>query len=246
MIPSKGNNQFKDNKFDFWTWSAPILQTQEEVVAAIHRLKLIGRTIKDIQAVGYGYDYNLDYDDFRDFIEAVYKGDDKALASMEFPCSVDIDEPLLIQFEDGDTLGIDFSEGSSIRMEMNTLPWRIGSGINAKNFHANQLFSDILGSRIDDIVISSSISEPDFTGSHGMDLDEQESYLRDFAFVCHKVGHTIDASEHQFFKFMPIWDYGRVYLKHGPEFLSLSGKRLKDVLDGYVTLEDIKRYYELF
>ena len=35
MIPSKGNNQFKDNEFDFWTRSAPILQTQEEVVAKV-------------------------------------------------------------------------------------------------------------------------------------------------------------------------------------------------------------------
>ncbi len=153
MIQSKGNNQFKDNKFDFWTWSAPILQTQEEVVAAVHKFKLIGRTIKDIQAVGYGYDYTLENENFNDFIKAVYKGDDKALDAMEFLCSVDIDEPLLIQFEDGDILGIDFSEGSSIRMEMNTLPWKIGSGISGKNFHANQLFSDILGRRSDSKVM---------------------------------------------------------------------------------------------
>lgn len=152
MIPSEGNNQFKDNTFHPWTWSAPILQTAEEVTAFVHEQKLIGRTIKDIQAVGYGYDWGYDY--FYDIIKAIYENDRKALESMDFPCSIEIDEPLLFLFEDGDILGIDFSDTSSIRMEMNTLPWGIHPCINNKNFHANQLFRDLLGSRISNIMIS--------------------------------------------------------------------------------------------
>jgi len=33
MILSNGKNKFQNNEFSFWEWSAPILQTHEEVVA---------------------------------------------------------------------------------------------------------------------------------------------------------------------------------------------------------------------
>ncbi|MBQ7178510.1 MAG: hypothetical protein IJS08_13930 [Victivallales bacterium] len=86
MIPSSGNNQFKDNTFDFWTWSAPILQTHEEVVAKIEELKLVGRTIKDIKAVGYNYNFTDEC--FCTIFEAIQRGDDKALETLEYPCEI--------------------------------------------------------------------------------------------------------------------------------------------------------------
>ena len=242
MIPSEGNNQFKDNMFDFWTWSAPILQTAEEVTAFVHEQKLIGRTIKDIQAVGYGYNWNYDY--FYDIINAIYKKDREALGSMDFPCSIEIDDPLLILFEDGDILGIDYSEGSSIRMEMNTLPWGIFLCINSKNFHANQLFRDILGSRISDIIIASSIKPPDFTGSHGMDLAEQPSYLHSFSFICQGSGQDDDGTNQLEFKFEAWFDYGCVSLERGSAPIRLPATRLLDVLKGYMSQEDMKKYLE--
>ncbi len=104
MINSPGDNRFKNNVFDFWTWSAPILQTPEEVVAKIRELKLIGRTIKDISVVGYSYQQNSS-DAYYEIFKAIQRGDDKALASLEFPCMLEIDDPLLIRFEDGDVEG---------------------------------------------------------------------------------------------------------------------------------------------
>ena len=244
MIQSKGNNQFKDNKFDFWTWSAPILQTQEEVVAAVHELKLIGRTIKDIQAVGQGYDLRYDY--FHDIIEAIYNGDDKALESMDFPCSIEIDDPLLIMFNDGDILGIDYSEGSSIRMEMNTLPWGIRRGIASRNFHANRLFRDILGSRIDDIIIASSINQPSFTGSYGMALEDQSSYLNGFSLICHGAGPGFEAAVPMEFTFEAMFDYGCVSLNRQSSPVTLPAARLREILDGYMSREDMSKYLELY
>ena len=244
MIPSEGNNQFKDNMFDFWTWSAPILQTAEEVTGFVHEQKLIGRTIKDIQAVGFGYNWNYDY--FYDIINAIYKKDREALGSMDFPCLIEIDEPLLILFEDGDILGIDYSDGSSIRMEMNTLPWDLRPGTNRKNFHANQLFRDILGSRISDIIIASSIKPPDFTGSYGMDLAEQPSYLHSFSFICQGCGQDGDAASPLKFKFEPLFDYGFVSLERGSELIRLPATRLQEVLEGYMPREDMKQYLESY
>lgn len=245
MILSEGNNQFKDNTFDFWTWSAPILQTPEEVTAFVHEQKLVGRTIRDIQAVGFAYDWNF-HDCFHDIIEAIYKKDRKALDSMDFPCAIEIDEPLLILFEDGDILGIDYSENSSIRMEMNTLPWGISPCINRKNFHADRLFKDILGSRISNIILSSSISTNpwDFPGWHG--LDEQSSYLQSFSFICQGCGQDGEVASPLEFKFESWFDYGYVALEKGSDPVRLPAARLQEVLEGYMSREDMKEYLELY
>ncbi len=243
MIPTNGNNQFKDNTFDFWTWSAPILQTPEEVTAFVHEQKLIGRTIKDIQAVGHGYDLRYDY--FYDIIKAIYNKDRKALDSMDFPCAIEIDEPLLILFEDGDILGIDYSDSSSIRMEMNTLPWGISPRIR-KNFHADRLFKDILGSRISNIILSSSISTNpwDFPGWHG--LDEQSSYLQSFSFICQGCGQDGEVASPLEFKFEPLFDYGCVALEKESVPVRLPAARLQEVLEGYMSREDMKTFIEYY
>ena len=60
MIPSKGTNQFPDNTFSFWEWSAPVLQTPEEVLQKLNELRLDGRVIKDIISVGMGYGWTED------------------------------------------------------------------------------------------------------------------------------------------------------------------------------------------
>ena len=60
MILSNGKNNFKNNEFSFWEWSAPILQTHEEVTSKIKELKLQGRVIKGFYSVGMGYNWNED------------------------------------------------------------------------------------------------------------------------------------------------------------------------------------------
>ncbi len=243
MIPSSGNNQFKNNTFDFWTWSAPILQTHDEVVAKIEELKLVGRTIKDIKAVGYNY--NFTHECFCTIFEAIQRGDDKALETLEFPCEILIDEPMLIQFEDGDILGIDFSEGSSIRMELNTLPWNIECGINRKNFHANRMFKDLLGRRIGDVFITTAMTRPSFTASHGLDLPEQSSYLFTVSFRCVYEGQNRNIPRLLKLDFDPMWDYGWVCLLKGPSNLNMPAKSLKEVMEGYLTPDDLKYYLSL-
>ena len=184
--------------------------------------------------MGYGYNFNLDREWFTDIIEAIYKDDRASLDSLDFPCCVEIDEPMLILFEDGDILGIDYSEGSSIRMEMNTLPWDIRHGTN--NFHTDQLFRDILGSRIRDIVIASSITQPTFTGSHGLDLAEQPSYLDSISFLCQKNRQVGKAPSPLLgFKFESWFDYGCVSLERKSAPVKLPATGLMDILELCVT-----------
>ena len=242
MIPSKGNNKFKDNKFDFWTWSAPVLQTQEEVVAKIEELKLIGRTIADIQSVGLNYGF--ENDSIYDVFDALNRGDNKKLAKLKFPCTVIIDEPLLIKFSDGDVLGIDFSESSSIRMELNTLPWDIRYGINPRDFHANQMFRGIIGRTVGNVLITSSIMPEDmFTGSHGLSLAKQSSYLHSVSFCCVYNGQDHNINRSLKLAFETDFDYGCVCLLNDEDDIeSLPGECIKDVIAGYWSPDKLKSY----
>lgn len=240
MIKTSGDNHFPENKFDFWTWSAPVLQTPEEVVAKFRELKLIGRTIEDICAVGYNYDFTDDC--YYDIFKAIHQGDDKELAALKFPCFAMIDEPLLIRFEDGDVLGIDFSEGSSVRMELNTLPWDIRPTINSRNFVARRMFKEVLGRKIIDASITASLNEPTFTGSHGLSLEEQDTYVRRLAFVCSADDSAGKRPVYVNLVFEACFDYGDVYLKDGSELLYLPGTDLKEVMEGYLTPNVLESY----
>lgn len=57
VIQSNGKNQFKDNCYSFWEWTAPVLQTPDEVIHKVHELRLVGRVVKDIIAIGMGYNW---------------------------------------------------------------------------------------------------------------------------------------------------------------------------------------------
>ena len=132
MIISEGKNNFKNNEFTFWEWSAPILQTHEEVTAKIKELKLQGRKIKNFYSVGMGYNWTDDaigsaiYNVLESMIneKQISKNGPFSFLPQGVHISryVEIDEPFLIEFEDGDILGVDYSEGSSVRLEMNTIP----------------------------------------------------------------------------------------------------------------------------
>ena len=141
MILSNGTNQFPNNEFSFWEWSAPILQTPQEVLHKLQELHLEGRVVKDIIAIGMGYGWTTDnilemsYSQEPEpfLLEKFFSDAECLLASdFQFQCSASTDQPLLIVFEDGDVLGISFDEGSSVRMELNTIPVDIQPGINYK------------------------------------------------------------------------------------------------------------------
>lgn len=196
---------------------------------------------KDICAVGYSYQHN-GLDSYYEIFEAIQRGDDKALASLEFPCLLEIDDPLLIRFDDGDVLGIDFSEGSSIRMELNTLPWGVLPKHGCRNFHADRIFKMVLGRRIIDASITSSLNEPEFTGSHGLQLGKQNTYVRSFALVCVANERKAKSPTWVNLSFESWFDYGHVSLQDGAELLYLPGAYIKEVMEGYLSSEDLQNY----
>ena len=246
MIISEGKNNFKNNEFTFWEWSAPILQTHDEVTAKIKELKLQGRKIKNFYSVGMGY--NWTDDTIGSAIYNVLEGmiNEKQISSKgPFPFLphgvyisryVEIDEPFLIEFEDGDVLGIDYSEGSSVRLEMNTIPKDIHYGTNRQTFHPNVLFDSLIGREIVAVEVTTSTECDDFTWSHGLDIDEQDAYITKIAIVCKKDRDW----EREKLEFSSFFDYGVVALTDGAgSIITIHAPDIKDVVDGFIDEETL-------
>lgn len=240
MILSSGTNQYPNHKFSFWEWSAPILQTPEEVLQKLKELHLEGRVVKDVIAVGMGYGWTEDNllemryppDRKRSFVEKLFSDAEQFLASdFRYRCVATVDEPLLIVFENGDVLGISFDEGSSVRMELNTIPVDIQPGINYKNFHANRLFQDLIGKTVLEARVTASSVKPEFTWSHGLNLEEQLFYIDCIDMVFHDPEKLWNRNMLQF---NACFDYGEIELldKNG-RMATISSEQVRQVVDGY-------------
>ena len=240
MILSDGKNNFENNVFKFWEWSAPVLQTPEEVIHVLHELKLKGRMIQDIRAVGIGYNWQEDSVEEASYCHLEKKdGEARELCNQGtcpkiVPLNIwaEIDEPILLKFADGDVLAMSFDEGSSSRLSMNTIPWDIQYEINPPNFHANRLFADILGKVITSIEITATLDEPDFTGSHGLSLDEQPAYLRRIAIYYDDGGFMRPFRN---LSLEPFFDYGHISLiDHDGSVCKVFSDSTAYITEGYI------------
>lgn len=224
-----GSNNFKDGEFDYFEWSAPVIQDRDNLKKKLDSFKLIGRRIKSMRFVGHCYNLTEDGIEERILDSMEEKGIDTKQfdnglfyelrelddLDQELPitcsCAM-IDEPFIIYFEDdfGD-LEIDYSEGSTVRLGSNCIPEGIEPGVNRRSFDANVLFSEIIGGTIKNIYIETSFnldSFADFTGSYGLDLEELEEYIRKITFVIEN-GQYHETYE---LSFNSIADYGEIEL----------------------------------
>ncbi len=242
MILSDGKNKFENNEFSFWEWSAPILQTHDEIISKIRELNLTGRKIKAVHCVGMAYNWSDD-----ELGERIYrKLEDmtpEQRSTLPNPCPylpegihltrwIEIDEPFLIEFEDGDILAIDYSEGSSVRMELNTIPKGISHGTNRPTIHANKLFSDIIGKEISSVEVTTSPTEPEFTGSCGLTLDEQASYI--VGLRIRYRGGNINYIHNSLY-FTSYVDYGIVEMRDDrDEIMKIHAPDITEVVKGFI------------
>ena len=247
MILSEGKDIFQDNLFNFWDWSAPILQSPNEVIQKVHELHLVDRTVKDIIAVGMGYNWN-DYgieeavynaiDNMHPLLKEQIPNPDAFLPKgLAIPCLAEIDEPLLIQFEDGDTLCISYDEGSCVRIALNTIPISIQPGSNKKTFHAGRLFDDMIGKRITAVEVTASTECPDFTGSYGLTIQEQQSYIN-------KVDILYDDGLNWWprrrLSFTSHMDYGLVWLvDHKGQTVGVPVEKVPWIVEGYIDPDEL-------
>ncbi len=249
MIFSDGKNNYQNNKFSFWEWSAPVLQTHDEIMTQIKEMKLQGRVIKGFHTVGMGYnwtDYCIDETIYNVLERMIKENRISPEGSFPFlpegvyiPRYAEIDEPFLIEFEDGDILGIDYSDASCVRMELNTIPQNINFGTNRRTFHPNVLFESLIGRRITAIEVTTSTEPDDFTGSYGLDLNEQDAFIKKVAIVCRKG----NAWEDEKLEFSSFYDFGNVAITdYEGTALTIHAPDIKYVVDGFIDKETLSLF----
>lgn len=162
LLYEKGRDRFEDYKFSGKAWSTPCLEDPAKIRELLDSFHLVGRRIKKLRLIG------LNYTLIRDRIEdSVYgrlaglpeeerqsQSDYKNIASNTlFPRSAQIDEPLLIMFEDEEVFEIDTPQEPIFCMSMNRIPWWIDAGTNLPNVDADVLFAPCLGKLITDVEV---------------------------------------------------------------------------------------------
>ncbi len=153
MRLSDGRDRFVENTFRGSEWSAPILETPDEVESYIRQFHLVGRKIKDIRMVGHSYLHSRD--DVEEYVYAhLAESEDKRASCVEymsiaddypFQRSIESDEPLLVKFEDEDVFEIDAPQEPEFCMSMNCIPWGIYAGTNYPNCNAAVIFAPCIG-----------------------------------------------------------------------------------------------------
>lgn len=169
-VYSKGKDDFKDYTFSAREWSAPTMVSPKEIRERIDSFALCGRKIKCMRLIGLSYFHTSDW-----VKEAAYRQfehlpeDERRRRSnyptidptMQFSRYAQIDEPLLIEFEDGDIFEIETPQDPEFRMSMNCIPWWIKAETNQPNVEANILFSPCIGQEIVSVEVNTRITDKD-------------------------------------------------------------------------------------
>ena len=248
MILICGTNQFKDHRFSFHDWSAPVLQTPQELMDALHSLHLEGRTIKHIHATAATI-FNWERGRVSEFLNPAFHAlsYEEQSTLQDFSPYLDpyarkhrglqYNGPILIEFEDHDILGVQFEAGSCVRISMNTLPLDLRPSFLTSQPDTDLLFSPILGQQIESVDIVATSDWPGFSEPYRLTLDEQPFYIKQFSFICHSANSNRQRLqlEWQYFDFE---DDGYMELSGDPN-LSLDAQQVLEVARHCVTAQDL-------
>ena len=121
MKISKGTDDFTAGVFNKHEWSAPYLETPEEILNCFNCLDVIGKKLEYIRAIGVNY-------------EDITNGSGEYMQM-----GILLGEPLILMFTDGSSLEIQMLSCGRMRMSNGCIPWSVVDGLNHTNFDANML-----------------------------------------------------------------------------------------------------------
>lgn len=191
--------------YDYNNWNHELIQDPNILIKKLKSYDIKGRTIKNIK-IPYVFDL---LDGMEEYIyrqtESQEQSDLKNFKdNYEFHRHIQVDNPIIIEFDDDSTLEIDYSEGSTILVGRNSLPKDVE--FSDSNLDGNVMFSNIIGQKVLGYAVEME-DEPeldwDFTGSYGVELNyEAESYVSRLRLIL---------SQGQSLVFESWIDYGEVY-----------------------------------
>lgn len=219
------------------------LTTAEGVAEKVRELNLVGRVVEDIRAVGCGFNWTVRdvADHIHDTLDRLPERTD-AMKDMEWHFPVEdrfdaeaiIDDPILIKFQDGDVLAIEFVCEGCLYMELNTVSWDTVNKPDNRTFHANRLFADMLGKQIVDVITTVTMQKPISADANWCGMGEQLSYIESVTL------RNQDPDEYKGLIFMGDIDYGIVgLLQNRAKYARLTASEAEKVVEGFVTMEDL-------
>lgn len=207
MILSTGKNDFRNNTFDKYRWSANTYETPEEILAYLHGLEIYGKRVRSVSAIGALTSYSLDdwetialrklseagivtdYDICDEWVE-LRDGSRKSLGdcfdlikNVSADRSVTLCEPFLIIFEDGNVLELLPSAPRGLRIGYNTLPKEMRNGANRAEYDIGVLFNRYLcGREFCDFDMLSAVWTKTYNGPRKNRITKQNQYSFDFLY----------------------------------------------------------------
>ncbi len=135
--------------FDFTEWKSNYTYDINELQRQLDSMGIVGRKIKDIRFISHVY--NLTEENITETLfnmtEGYPKEDQLYLLKLNhvddlFPIPLDfeMDEPVLIKFEDGDVLELYTPQEGYYKVGMNNIPWNADGVINYENANGSILF----------------------------------------------------------------------------------------------------------
>ena len=157
IVFNEGKNDFENNEFLSSKWSAPSITSPQIIKEYLDSFRLKGRRIEKIRLLGLAFDVSADY-------LAIYAADysenngwpdtlDEFHPNTPIPCRAEIDEPIQIMFEDGDTFEIQASMEPYYELSMNCIPWECSSDTLPPNVDGSILFSPCIGKTIREVEV---------------------------------------------------------------------------------------------
>lgn len=190
------------NETDFWkAWVKRGISTVAEAEQLLNHLHLIGRKVKRMRFVGLCYD--LTDEGIEDYVyNSLSKDMDEADRqeksnfeniddSVKIERSAEVDEPLLIEFEDGNRLEICTIMSHNFILSKNYIPWDIEAYINLPNIDANVLFFPLLSATITSVdIVPNDVAPNTVSGivlwfDNGLGLHFYDCCFEDCLDYCH-------------------------------------------------------------
>lgn len=211
------------------SWRERFFRTSEEVHPLIESFHLVGRTVRYIVAVGYGYTWSeSDRDEliYGKYLELPQEEFEKIDQGIDLPAGVmldryvELDEPILLVFDDGDVLAMELVGEGFACVGLNTLSVDTKPYINQRNFCANELFHEIIGRTITSVEV----------------CDNREGKIAEFKLNFHDQAQGKDRT----LNIYADWeDFFYVQLEDGRgEALQIECSAVRNVLVGYTEFED--------
>lgn len=163
LIEEAGCEKKSRVEYDFSDWNASGISDIEALRKNINGMQLVGRTIKDIRFISHVYNTNEDelmdelgfvsehyFNRSLDWFIQLADIDD----SYPYPLRIQLDEPVLIRFEDGNQLEVDTGSAGEFNAKMNSIPWDAQGTMCWENVNPSILLDFCIGGKIQDVTVN--------------------------------------------------------------------------------------------